>query len=416
MELPSVLWLLIFRCHGNPFGFLSVCKSWLHFLESGQAHFFLRDLYLSGWKHKEVEEPEKEKAGLSWLQKCQRYGSWEKEVTDPTLPFFILEHGADVWRVALCNSWLATSGNYGTIQICNLEDYFEKAQLDCTLIPAHHDQIGGLAFLDSADRLVSGADDTLVRFWDRPTKRCLGTVTDVHSHYIWTMESMAQGTQCISGSADGYASLFDVEAMKRILFLSHGVRNTVYCTSSQNSLVASGVFTGCVFAWDLRTPKVPVAIVKAHTMSVKGIDLFKHQLITASLDGRVGLFDVRKMVDSPLALYNAKMEMQAMTRCRDIYIGKVNGQIDRLRPEFQEENSSGSRELDPSFQVLTNRMDETKSYSLQLTSLGQIQSSHSGQIIRSLDMNDQFLVSSDSRGKVVIRCSSSPSTLNKKFY
>lgn len=156
------------------------------------------------------------------------------------------------------------------------------------------------AIFDPDGSFVLCAHGSTVSLWNALTE--VGShVQDYkgHARSIYTLALAENRRNLATGGEDRSVCLWDA-VNPRVIRRFHGHLQQVNCVAFSSvdggNFMASASRDCTVRLWDSRAPSVrfPIEIIEGAKDSVEWVDLYKHVIVTASLDGHLRVYDARK--------------------------------------------------------------------------------------------------------------------------
>jgi WD40 repeat protein/tRNA A-37 threonylcarbamoyl transferase component Bud32 len=161
----------------------------------------------------------------------------------------------------------------------------------------HRGDVGGLAWSPDGRRLISCGKDGTVRLWDPATGKALATLSGPQQETMGPLALSSDGSLVATSGFDGWVRLWDVASRTQRAAFSHAgpVRGMAFAPRSQSLVVvgAGGVLT-LLEASGSRNELRLRAFLRAGAADVSAVAFLRqgHQLVTASADGTVKLWEV----------------------------------------------------------------------------------------------------------------------------
>ncbi|KAJ3433108.1 iron hydrogenase [Anaeramoeba flamelloides] len=181
--------------------------------------------------------------------------------------------------------------------------------------------------VDKNDRLFSGSADCSVKLWNvhegTLKQNFLG-----HSDYITKLISDINTNTLYSASIDKSVIAWDVETgSKKHVFSGHA--DWIFCMQHdpEKKILYTGSRDKTIKLWDTRTGKNFHSLF-GHEYAVIQLCLYKNLLYTASWDGRVGVYNLKKLKKMPIFLPGHNGKIRCIQRYDDLlYTGGNDNKI-----------------------------------------------------------------------------------------
>lgn len=132
-------------------------------------------------------------------------------------------------------------------------------------LEGHTNQLTGLAFDNSSERLVSSSMDQTLRLWDWKSGQAIHVFRG-HAGPVYSVTFNPDGTRLASGSNDETARLWSAETGEQLAVLrGHGAQVAQVAFNHEGSRVISASFDGTVRIWDSSLQKT---VLPSHTQFV----------------------------------------------------------------------------------------------------------------------------------------------------
>ncbi|XP_026465609.1 WD repeat domain-containing protein 83-like [Ctenocephalides felis] len=147
--------------------------------------------------------------------------------------------------------------------------------------------------IDGTYCITCGADKKL-KLWNAHKSLLLKTYGG-HANEVLDAAGSCDSSQILSGSSDKSVILWDVASGLPTRRL-RGHASSVSCVkfNEESTLAISGSHDNTVMCWDLKSRRQqPVQVLKEAKDSISSLVVSDHEIISASLDGRIRKYDLR---------------------------------------------------------------------------------------------------------------------------
>ena len=216
-------------------------------------------------------------------------------------------------------------------------------------LEGHEGPITGLHFSSDFNYLISSSEDTSLIIWNLKTNK-LVTKFNGHNGSVNSFVVNRANTRILSGGSDSSICWWDVqrgELIKKIR--RHTERVNSVCFNDDSSIAISGSVDHKVMIWDCRSNgNIPVQILSDASNSVKSVVAGRYEIFTASLDGRLRIYDIRRgrlttdkvadaLVDIQLSEYQQVLLLSTLDS-RIMLVNKTDGDIQQTYTGHKCEN------------------------------------------------------------------------------
>ncbi|KAH7173307.1 uncharacterized protein B0J16DRAFT_311083 [Fusarium flagelliforme] len=155
-------------------------------------------------------------------------------------------HDGKIWCITFLSDGQSLAVASKTITIWNT-----KTELCLQTLEGHSTLVRSVAFSPDSQRLVSGADDFMVKVWDMKSFSCLQTLQGHDRGYVNSLAISADGLRVVSGSSDTTVKVWDAETGTCLQTLEghHGNVNSM-TSSADNKRLVSGSNDCTIKVWD----------------------------------------------------------------------------------------------------------------------------------------------------------------------
>lgn len=117
-----------------------------------------------------------------------------------------------------------------------------------------------------------------------------------HRYEVKDARGSTDSSRIVSGGADRYINLWDVSTGQPIRTIqAHLADINCVCFNENSTVVFSGSVDGLAKAWDCSSrSKDPIQIFSEAKDTVSSVSVLGHEIIVASLDGKLRRYDLRK--------------------------------------------------------------------------------------------------------------------------
>ena len=157
--------------------------------------------------------------------------------------------------------------------------------------------VRSLAYMPGGKRLVSGAEDRIVRVWDVETAE-LQAKMEGHELDIYSLDCSSDGKHFVSASGDCKAILWNADAGEKASIFGGSKQGpkdglTSVAFSPDGKLLAAGSLDEHIYVWDVETGKLANKLA-GHSKSVYSVTFTPDgkSLISGSLDRTIKSWDV----------------------------------------------------------------------------------------------------------------------------
>jgi WD40 repeat protein len=183
---------------------------------------------------------------------------------------------------------LSGSGD-GTVRSWDLDRMEALPQRTLDAHPGH----GVLCLQVSAQYLVTGGSDNLVRLWELSSAtgeaRALRTL-EGHTSSVWCVAHSADLGRLVSGSDDHTILIWDLATGN--LLRTIRARTSFLCLALQHYVIISGSEDGNVEVWDLESGQLLKVLLQAHQGPVECLQVRDDILVTGSYDKTLKIWDL----------------------------------------------------------------------------------------------------------------------------
>lgn len=147
--------------------------------------------------------------------------------------------------------------------------------------------------VDGTYCLTAGADKS-VKLWN-PTRNLLLKTYAGHGQDVLDCHSSCDNSQLVSAGADRNILLWDVTTGQTVRrWRGHAAAATAVRFCETGSCAVSGGQDNAVHVWDTRARTLkPIQELRHATDTITSVRVYEYEIVTASVDGRVRLYDIR---------------------------------------------------------------------------------------------------------------------------
>lgn len=171
-----------------------------------------------------------------------------------------------------------------------------QTQSIMNVFSGHGDRINDAAFTPDGKRIVTVSDDTTLRVWDPKTAACLYTVKgyNFHENPATSVACSADNKTCLSAGLDHNAYISNILTGKSIGELkghTESIEDTAFAVGFPWALTAS--MDGRVGLWDLTTLQNRLWMENSDHIGITRMSSFGSNIFTGDVRGRISMFDSR---------------------------------------------------------------------------------------------------------------------------
>ncbi|KAH0787985.1 WD40 repeat-like protein [Histomonas meleagridis] len=192
----------------------------------------------------------------------------------------------------------------------------------------HQGPVTTLRFSKDYRYIISSSQDSTIRIWSLEKGKeinCFqGHLDSVNSFAINSTDS-----QMFSGSSDNSVCWWDVqrgEMVQKIRGHSESVNSV--CYNLDSSVVVSGSLDTTAKIWDCRSnTSRPVQVLSDSTDSITCVSCSRYEIFTASIDGRLRIYDIRNCCLTTDHICNSIVHMELTSEHQAMLITTLESQI-----------------------------------------------------------------------------------------
>ncbi|KAJ3022439.1 UNVERIFIED_CONTAM: WD repeat-containing protein 83 [Siphonaria sp. JEL0065] len=161
-------------------------------------------------------------------------------------------------------------------------------------LQGHVGSVNVAEFNRTGEYVATGGADRTVKLWNPLTGLCVKTYSG-HGKEVLGIAISPDNTKFTSVSGDKAAILWDVATGRSIRkFTGHSARINDVDFNFDSSVVVTGSYDATVRFWDCRAMShTPIQVLTEAKDSVSSIHVTKQEVLTASIDGRLRVYDIR---------------------------------------------------------------------------------------------------------------------------
>lgn len=159
----------------------------------------------------------------------------------------------------------------------------------------HAGPVNAAVFDETGAYFVSASSDKALILWNTATGSLVQKF-EAHGWEVYAVDISAGRRHVASGGADRPVFLWDGGTAKVVRKLhGHLHRVNAVCFNDDGSVLASGSYDRTVRLWDIRSSsRFPLQVLEHAQDSVESIDINKTVIVTASVDGCIRRYDIRR--------------------------------------------------------------------------------------------------------------------------
>jgi len=187
-------------------------------------------------------------------------------------------HLGPIVGMDLVNNLVGSGARDGYIHIKNLESDVT------TTLKGHSDAVNVVQFFGSCSKVISAANDSLIKVWDVNTTKTIKSMSG-HLAWVWGLKYDEPSNTVVSCSVDGTVRIWDFNSGKEVASLPNPTGREVSGVDVDflANRIVSNSFDGHARLWDMRTRKL-VTTLKGHKDRGTRICLNEDKVLTASFD------------------------------------------------------------------------------------------------------------------------------------
>nr|KAJ3421579.1 hypothetical protein HK105_003036 [Polyrhizophydium stewartii] len=162
-------------------------------------------------------------------------------------------------------------------------------------LEGHTGAVHVAAFSRDGMYCLTGSADRSVRLWSLSTGRCIKTYS-THGKDVLGVALWQDNNRFASCGMDRTVILWDVSTGRPLRrWTEHTQRTNAVAFNSDASVIASASYDTSVRLWDCRAQNVwrPIQVLDDARDSVEAVQILGHEILTASVDGHVRVYDLR---------------------------------------------------------------------------------------------------------------------------
>eukprot|EP00039_Didymoeca_costata_P032081 m.36750 g.36750 ORF g.36750 m.36750 type:complete len:305 (+) comp9181_c0_seq1:82-996(+) len=161
-------------------------------------------------------------------------------------------------------------------------------------LKGHEGNVMSVRFTATGSYALTTGSDRTVKLWNPFTGLCIKTYT---GHGMAVNDSVASqdNSRIASGGADKNAIVWDVATGGSIVrFRGHAGQINCIKMNPEATVVVTGSYDSTVKCWDTRSKNhEPIMTLGEAKDSIQAIDVTDYEIMTASVDGMVRIYDLR---------------------------------------------------------------------------------------------------------------------------
>ncbi|KAI9351996.1 WD40-repeat-containing domain protein [Obelidium mucronatum] len=161
-------------------------------------------------------------------------------------------------------------------------------------LQGHVGTVNIAVFNTSGEYVATGGADRNVKLWNPKTGLCVKTYSG-HGKEVLGLAISQDNTKFTSAGGDKAVILWDVATGRSIRkFNGHSARINDVDFNFDSSVIVSGSYDATVRFWDTKaSTSAPIQVLTEAKDSISSIHVTKHEILTASVDGHLRVYDIR---------------------------------------------------------------------------------------------------------------------------
>jgi WD40 repeat protein/energy-coupling factor transporter ATP-binding protein EcfA2 len=197
------------------------------------------------------------------------------------------------------NKWLAVAGENSKIQLINISD----EQAVPKTIKVHKGHVWALAFTPDGSGLISTGTDSIINHYHIASDK--SELIGKSNERIRSLSHSKDGKYLAAGTENGKIVIFNrhKKDSETILRVKGSKRVNSLAFTNNSKYIALGDEAGFVRVWDVENKKL-VSVLSGSSARINDLK-FNHDdsmLASASFDGSVKVYNMKKLTDQPLVL------------------------------------------------------------------------------------------------------------------
>jgi len=173
----------------------------------------------------------------------------------------------------------------------------------CGILRDHQGAVHVLRLSSSGKYCLSAGADKNVRLWNVEKQTLIKTYAGGHGYPIFDLDVSSSNSQFVSVGEEKFAVVWDVQSGRIMRKLggtssghTHRINAVCYAHMTEDSIVCTASYDRTVRFFDLRAgnrSSDPIQVLDQSADSVTDVCSFQYEILTASVDGYLRLYDIR---------------------------------------------------------------------------------------------------------------------------